>query len=398
MPRKILTPQALARALAVRDLTDPAQGPHAVQLVLGHAVAALAGAWGCPAHLARTHPVVPVADNYDRLHYPPDGAARAERHTRYVSETRVLRTQTTAAVPALLAQLARDPAPAWDVLLVCPGVVYRRDAIDRLHSGEPHQVDLWRIRRGAPLGAPDLEDMIALVAGAVVPGRAVRSVPACHPYTTAGRQLDVEVDGAWVEIGECGLASAALLAEAGLPEDVTGLAMGLGLDRLTMIAKGLDDIRLLRSEDPRVAAQLRDLSPWRAVSDHPPVRRDLSLAVDADEDAEALGDRVREALGERARDVEAVEVLSETPGHALPPAARERLGLAPGQKNVLLRVVLRALGRTLTDGEANALRDAIHAALHRGTRASWACGAPPERAGARAAAGQGPNDQILGTP
>jgi phenylalanyl-tRNA synthetase alpha chain len=55
----------------------------------------------------------------------------------------------------------------------------------------------------------------------------------------------------------------------------------------------------------------------------------------------------------------------------------ERLGIVPGQKNVLLRVVLRDLERTLTDAEANALRDRIYAALHRGKVYEWALGRPP---------------------
>jgi phenylalanyl-tRNA synthetase alpha chain len=317
----------------------------------------------------RGHPVVPVADNYDRLHYPPGAAARDERHTRYVSGTEILRTQTSAMIPVVLRRLAAVPPD--DVLLACPGIVYRRDAIDRLHTGEPHQLDLWRLRH-APLGVPDLAEMVRIVAGAVAPGAAVRISPSAHPYTTDGLQIDVRAGEAWVEIGECGLAAASVLREAGIPPGWAGLAMGLGLDRLVMIRKGLDDIRLLRSADPRVAAQMADLTPYRPVSRRPPVRRDLSVAVDATQDAEALGDRVREALGARAEDVEAVEVLSETPGDALPPAARARLGLRPGQKNVLLRVVLRALDRTLTDAEANALRDLVYAGVHEGTEHAWA--------------------------
>jgi phenylalanyl-tRNA synthetase alpha chain len=138
----------------------------------------------------------------------------------------------------------------------------------------------------------------------------------------------------------------------------------------------MDDLRLLRSDDPRIAVQLLDLSPWRPVSRHPPVRRDLSVAVDADADAETLGDRVREALGPRAADVEAIEVRSETAYDALPGTARARLGIRPGQKNVLLRLVLRAVGRTLTDREANLLRDAVYGAVHEGTAHEWAA-APP---------------------
>jgi phenylalanyl-tRNA synthetase alpha chain len=374
----ILGAAALARALAVRDLTDPAQGPHAVQRVLGAAANALLAAWGCPAIVERASPVVSIADNYDRLRYPADGAARDARHTRYVSATHLLRTQTSALIPPLLRRLAADPPR--DALLVCPGIVYRRDAIDRLHVGEPHQVDLWRIRRGPPLGVRDLAEMIATVAAAVAPGLTVSVVASPHPYTREGRQIDVRVRGEWIEIGECGLAAPEVLRDAGLPPDASGLAMGLGLDRLVMIAKGLDDVRLLRAADPRIAGQMLDLAPWRPVSRRPPVRRDLSVAVRADADAEALGDRVREVLGDRARDVEAIEVRSETPAAALPPAARARLGIAPGQKNVLLRLVLRALDRNLTDAEANAVRDAVYAALHEGAAHEWASGAPPRAA------------------
>ena len=123
-----------------------------------------------------------------------------------------------------------------------------------------------------------------------------------------------------------------------------------------------------------------DLEPYRPVSHHPPVRRDLSVAVGEWSVAEELGDRVREALGDRAEDVEAVEVLSETWAAALPAQARERLGMGPDQKNLVVRITLRAVGRTLTDAEANRLRDAVYAAIHEGSRAEWACGAPPPRA------------------
>jgi len=148
--------------------------------------------------------------------------------------------------------------------------------------------------------------------------------------------------------------------------------MGIGLDRALMLRKGIDDIRLLRSTDPRVAAQMRDLEPYRPVSAQPPVRRDLSIAVAAETTAEELGDRVRAALGDRAAAVEAIEVLSETPGQELPTQAAERLGLQPGQKNVLVRIVLRHPTRTLLDREANELRDSVYAAVHEGTEWAWA--------------------------
>jgi phenylalanyl-tRNA synthetase alpha chain len=205
----------------------------------------------------------------------------------------------------------------------------------------------------------------------------LKTVSTVHPYTAGGLEIHVEVDGEWVEVAECGVAHPRILRDAGLGGEWSGLAMGLGLDRILMLAKGLDDLRLLRSSDPRVTSQLLDLSPWRQVSDRPPIRRDLSMAVHERLMSEELGDRVREAMGDRADDVEAVEVLSETTHAALPEAARERLGLSPGQKNVLVRLTLRALTRTLTDAEANRLRDEVYAALHEGYHHEWACGAPP---------------------
>jgi phenylalanyl-tRNA synthetase alpha chain len=377
MPHAIISPEALQRALALRDLTDPAQGPHAMQRLVGDAVAALCRAWGCPVIEERANPVVTVADNYDRLLYPPGGASRDARYTRYVARGQLLRTQTSAMIPPLLRRLAT--APPEDALLSCPGLVWRRDRIDRLHVGEPHQLDLWRIRRGAALGSTELVEMIRMVAGALLPGLPLKTVTTVHPYTAGGLEIHVEVGGEWVEVGECGVAHPRILRDAGLSEEWSGLALGLGLDRVLMLRKGLDDLRLLRATDPRVTSQLLDLEPWRPVSDQPPIRRDLSLAVHERLLAEELGDRVRDALGARADDVESIEVRSETTHAALPEAARDRLGLSPGQKNVLVRLTLRALTRTLTDAEANRLRDEVYAALHEGYRHEWACGAPPRK-------------------
>lgn len=371
----------LRAALALRDLTDPAQGPHAMQAVCDALALALAAAWRVDVRVVRGSPVVTARDNYDRLYYPPDGVARDARYTRWIGPGVMLRSQTSATIPPALDALARDPT--WtDVVVMCPGMVYRRESIDRHHVGEPHQVDLWRIRRGGePLGDADLRAMIGVVVAAALPGWHWRATPASHPYTERGLQIDAlsgpgsgpdPCDG-WLEVGECGLAAPRVLADAGLsPPAVSGLALGLGLDRLVMLRKQVPDIRLLRARDARIAEQMLDLAPYRPVSMMPPVVRDLSIAADAADTAEDLGDRVREALGERAAAVESVAVVSETAHDDLPAAARARIGLAPGQRNLLVRVVLRDLERTLTAAEANQLRDRIYAALHRGAVHQWA--------------------------
>jgi phenylalanyl-tRNA synthetase alpha chain len=376
MATSLLDPADYARALALRDLTEPTLGPHAMQLLVQQAVDALRSAWHCPVVVYRAPAVVSVRENYDDLRYPTEGASREARYTRYVTSDLLMRTQTSAMIPGALRMIAA--AHYDDVLVVCPGLTYRRDSIDRLHVGEPHQLDLWRIAR-RPLGRIDMEAMIDLVANAMLPSARLRLDAAAHPYTIDGIEVHAEVDGPnanrqWVEILECGLAHPQLLEQyAGLPPTVgSGLAMGIGLDRMLMLRKGIDDIRVLRSSDPRIVAQMQDLQPYRAVSSLPAIQRDLSIAVDATATAEELGDQVRTAVGERSRAIESVQVLAETSYLELSVAARRRLGIGPDQKNVLLRLVIRDLERTLTSAEANVLRDEIYAALHCGSVKTWA--------------------------
>ncbi|GGV72789.1 hypothetical protein GCM10010277_86140 [Streptomyces longisporoflavus] len=366
-----LSAEQLARDLSIRDLSDPAAGPHALQHVVGSAVDALAERWGAQVRWWRGERMVTVEDNYDNLGYRPDDVTRDARYTRYVDDRRMLRSHSSALIPAALRALAADAAD--DVLLVCPGLVYRRDSIDRLHTGTPHQLDLWRLtRRPAPLTTADLDQMVTTLLRALLPGAEHRHEDRVHPYTLSGRQVDVNREGEWIEVAECGLAHPRVLERAGLDASWSGLALGMGLDRILMLLKGIPDIRILRSVEPSVAAQMADLAPYRPVSAMPAVRRDLSVAVDRDDLAEDFGDRVRDALGPDADCVESVEILAETPYTQLPPQALERLGAGPDQKNVLLKVVLRHLDRTLTDQEANLLRDRIYAAVHQGSTHQWA--------------------------
>ena len=375
----LLSPDDLRSALELRDLSDPAGGPHAMHVLLDDVLAALTGAWHCTLDVQRRRPLVSVEDNYDRLGYAVADITRDARYSRYAAETVMLRSHTSAGVPPALRALAsaQGADPDVDVLLALPGLCYRRDSIDRLHVGTPHQVDLWRITTtksaGRRLGTDDLQQMIALVVRAVLPGARWRTSSACHPYTVHGLQVDVCTASGWVELAECGLAAEHVLTGAGLdPDRHSGLALGMGLDRALMLRKGIDDIRVLRSTEPRIAAQLLDLGPWRPVSSQPPVRRDLSIVADAPVDAELLGDAVRAALGPAAEDLESVTVLASTGYADLPDAARRRLGLRPDQENVLLRVVLRPLASTLTDQRANQLRDQVYAAVHRGPHQEWA--------------------------
>ena len=365
----ILTKEALIKALNIRDLSKPEEGHHAIQILVDNILSVLEGAWNCELHLYRESPIVSIADNYDRLRYPDDGPARDAKYTRYVCDTALLRTSTSAIIPRAMRALRNQLGE--EALIACPGLVYRRDCIDRLHLGEIHQVDLWRISQKS-LTQEDLHQMIDLVMQTVLPGLAYRTEARIHPYTLEGLQIDVLYRGEWIEIGECGLAHPEILSE-NLParKSCTGLAMGLGLDRILMVRKQMKDIRLVASTHPAIAVQMNNLDPYREVSSMPAVKRDLSLVVNESIDAEEIGDIVRESLGEESTLVESLEIITDTSYAQLPPHVIEKLGMEKGQRNILLRIVLRALERSLTDEECNLLRDEIYACLHKGKNWEW---------------------------
>jgi phenylalanyl-tRNA synthetase alpha chain len=351
----------LTADLALRDLTDAYAGPHALQQLIAEILTAVSARHPeAGLVLDRGHRIVRIADNYDRLGYTPTARTRDARHTRYVDPTHMLRSQTSALIPPVLRRLAAEHR--HQALIACPGLVYRRDVIDRLHTGTPHQMDLWLLT-STPT-PKDLHQLITTVTEAALPGTTWRANPTTHPYTSGGLEIEAHANGHWTEIAECGHAASPVLAKAGLPPHVSALAMGLGLDRLLMLRKGIPDIRLLRSQDPRIAPQMRDLTPYRPASSHPPATRDLSLALQDGTTPEEIGDRVRTCLGPDAHLIEDVTVVNTTEISALPPAARDRLNLQPGETNVLLRVTLRALTGSIPAPQANALRDRIHTALN----------------------------------
>ena len=270
-----LDPVQLRRDLGLRDLSEPAEGPHAIQILIGRAVDGLCRAWDCEVRWCRgpgscRSPTTTTGSD-TRPRRSPGRPATPGTWT----PGSMLRSHSSAMIPPALRRLARQPGD--DVLLACPGIVYRRDAIDWQHTGTPHQLDLWRITRQA-MRSTDMDQMIAVLLGALAPGLPHRQQPRTHPYTLDGRQVDVYHDGRWVEVWECGLAHPGVLAAAGLPGR-SGLALGMGLDRLLMLAKHIPDIRLLRSGDPRITRQMLDLARYQHVSSMPPITRDLSVAV-----------------------------------------------------------------------------------------------------------------------
>jgi phenylalanyl-tRNA synthetase alpha subunit len=110
-----------------------------MQALLDDVVRALIDVWGCAVDVQRRSPLVSVEDNYDRLGYAAADLTRDARYSHYVAETVMLRSHTSAGIPAALRELAQQAGPPADVLLVLPGLCYRRDSIDRLHIGTPHR-------------------------------------------------------------------------------------------------------------------------------------------------------------------------------------------------------------------------------------------------------------------
>jgi phenylalanyl-tRNA synthetase alpha chain len=132
-PASYLNPVQLQCDLEARDLSDPAEGPHAIQILIGRAVERLSHAWSCEVRWCHGPRTVPVADNYDQLGYAAEAITRDTRYTRYVDARHMLRSHASAMIPSALRRLAGEPG--GDVLLACPGIVYRRDAIDWQHTG-----------------------------------------------------------------------------------------------------------------------------------------------------------------------------------------------------------------------------------------------------------------------
>lgn len=354
---KHLTKQQLKDALSIRDLSDKNQGQHAMQMLMNQILDALANHWHCPVTIYRESPIVSIEDNYDRLGIDKESVLRSEVYTRYVDDNHVLRTMASTMVPRGLQSIKDDIKP--NRLLACVGLVYRRDQIDRLHSGVHNQLDLWYTSE-SPVTEADMQTMINIIVE-VVTGRKnadYKVIPKIHPYTLCGREIDVVWNDKPVEILECGLTNPKILEENGC-KGKYGLALGLGLERILMVRKNIKDIRLLRSENAKVQCQMLDLEPYNEVSSMPPVVRDISVVVDKNLDVELLGDMVRDSdVDEKL--IEEVQILSETYYEDLPQRARERLGIEQDEKNILVRIILRSLERTLTNEECNEYRDIIY--------------------------------------
>ena len=358
-----LTNEQLEEALAVKDLTLEESGPNPITLLLGKLSEELSAKFGGFPELRRSSPIVTVSQNFDDLLFPDDSISRSPIYTRYIDQKNLLRTHTSSMVPSILA----EKPDVDDRILVCPGICFRRDVVDKTHTGTPHQVDIWRIKRGGEkMGREDLVELIETILKIAFPGVQYRLNEVVHPYTLNGVEVEVFYRDKWLEVLEAGLAHPEVLRNAGLdPEIYSGLASGFGLDRLAMLAKNIEDIRILRSKDPRIVAQMQNLDPYEEVSKMPPMKRDISVVVDNSLTIEDVTEKIRVVIGQDKIDlIEEISVLDDTSYEDLPPIACQRLGAKEGQKNLLIRIVIRAIDRTLVKDEADIIRDEAYLAVH----------------------------------
>ena len=370
---EVSSPEAIERALSVSDLTAEDAPEHIINIIKDEVLKKLPKLGMGEVRIVRGNPAVSVEDNFDKLLFPTDNAGRSSTYTRYVDEDHVLRTHTSAHVPATFKDFYQEfEGDIPDTVFVFPGLVYRRDVIDRKHLDVFHQLDIWTLRKNGSKGSvtsEDLLDLVDIIFESALPGKHPIIYPAVHPYTLKGIEVYAEFNGTELEVLEAGLAHPEVLREAGFdPALYSGLALGMGLDRLAMSLKGMSDIRYLRSKDPRIATQMLNGEKSKEVSNQPPIARDMSYCVPENYTEEDICEEIKDALGKDAYLVEDVKIAARTKYKNLPQVAKDRLGALEGQDNVLVKITLRHPDKTLTRKEADELYDQAYPKLNKGTK------------------------------
>ncbi len=187
--------------------------------------------------------------NFTALNIPEDHPARAMHDTFYVDEKHVLRTHTS----PVQVHYMQDKTPPLKI--IAPGRVYRVDS-DATHSPMFHQVEgLW----------VDEHISFANLKGVVQDflqrfferdDLQVRFRPSFFPFTEPSAEMDMSWNGGWLEIGGCGMVHPEVFRHVGIDsEKYRGFAFGLGVERLTMLRYGVNDLRLFFENDLRFLKQ-----------------------------------------------------------------------------------------------------------------------------------------------
>ena len=199
--------------------------------------------------------------NFEALNIPSDHPARDMQDTFYLPGGALLRTHTS---PVQIRTMLAQKPP---VRIVVPGRVHRRDIPDATHSPVFHQVEGLAVDRNVTMA--DLKGTLELFARELFGSRSrIRFRPSFFPFTEPSAEVDVLCflcggDGCrvckqsgWLEILGSGMVHPQVLRNVGYdPEDVTGWAFGMGIERIAMLKYGVDDIRLFFENDVRFLSQ-----------------------------------------------------------------------------------------------------------------------------------------------
>ncbi|MBM3350689.1 MAG: phenylalanine--tRNA ligase subunit alpha [Betaproteobacteria bacterium] len=194
--------------------------------------------------------------NFTALNIPEDHPARAMHDTFYIDEANVLRTHTSPVqVRYMENALKLNKTPPLKI--IAPGRVYRVDS-DATHSPMFHQVEgLW----------VDEDISFANLKGVVQDflqkfferdDLTVRFRPSFFPFTEPSAEMDMSWNGGWLEIGGCGMVHPEVFKHVDIDsEKYRGFAFGLGVERLTMLRYGVNDLRHFFNNDLRFLGQFR---------------------------------------------------------------------------------------------------------------------------------------------
>lgn len=194
--------------------------------------------------------------NFDALNFPPNHPARDMQDTFFIEApgvaTQVLRTHTSPV--QVRTMLEHDPP----IRVICPGRVYRSETQDASHSAVFHQVEGLMVGPGVSFA--ELKGVLTHVVSELFGTDELRFRPSYFPFTEPSAEVDMRwttPDGRsrWLEILGCGMVDPQVFRAVGYPEDVTGWAFGMGVERMAMLRHGVDDIRHFFSGDLRFLAQ-----------------------------------------------------------------------------------------------------------------------------------------------
>ena len=203
--------------------------------------------------------------NFAALNFPDDHPARDMQDTFHVGPDALLRTHTS---PVQIRTMKAQRPP---VRIICLGKVYRRDILDATHSPMFHQVEGLAVDKHITMA--DLKATLQLFAREMFgPKSTVRFRPSFFPFTEPSAEVDVRCfkcggDGCrfcrgsgWLEILGSGMVHPNVLRNVGYdPEEVTGWAFGMGIDRIALLKYEIDDIRLFFDNDLHFLQQFSGL-------------------------------------------------------------------------------------------------------------------------------------------